>query len=701
MILFIRRSLFLTVMLIWTCETQTWAGEVSRDLAFKLKDLTSNQHHSCLVALKDRIDAGDLSSGLSPEKASRITRYQIILNSLQGKAQQSQGRLIDYLEGRRKEGSVTKLKSLWITNIIQVTGTKEEIEKVAQMPEVERIYDDPKIELVEPVSCEKRFSSDASNRDNLDAIGIRRVWRMGFTGEGRLVCNFDTGVEGEHPALNSKWRGNNGGSVSSSWFDPYGSPFPVDSRGHGTHTMGIMVGSTPEETLGIAFNSEWISAAVIDRGVGVSQTLGDILSAFQWAVNPDGDIQTTNDLPDVISNSWGVPLGALPDSLDGIFWEAIDNVEQAGVVAIFSAGNEGPNPFTIRNPGDRASSPYNSFAVGAVNAHASDFPVAPFSSRGPSRYDNVSIKPELCAPGVEIKSCYKGGEYKILSGTSMAAPFVSATVAILREYNPEATVQQLKVALLACSIDLGTQGEDNDYGYGLINIQKALEFMPAPTKPCVYLDTVIIQDRPADSIVCGDTVKIIANLRNAGAGLGALQIRLRNCDSGTILLQDEAYFDSLGQGEAASNMDTPFVVYLVPSQEQRIVNLAIDIHAQDGNYSRQIKFNLLAKAGMGLGFTESVVSPTQFCLGQNYPNPFNPSTTIPFELEIKTPVSLRIYNMRGQLVKTLLDEKLSRGRYSITWKGEDQNGMKVSSGVYFYRLRTENRNAIGRMILVK
>jgi hypothetical protein len=119
--------------------------------------------------------------------------------------------------------------------------------------------------------------------------------------------------------------------------------------------------------------------------------------------------------------------------------------------------------------------------------------------------------------------------------------------------------------------------------------------------------------------------------------------------------------------------------------------------------------------------------PSRFILSQNYPNPFNPSTTICFELNPENnvtvtslspekrsvsleqqtgqlssiPVSLRVYNIRGELVKTLLEENLPPGRYQLTWDGTDQNGEKVASGVYLYNLRTPQSQTSRKMILLK
>ncbi len=93
--------------------------------------------------------------------------------------------------------------------------------------------------------------------------------------------------------------------------------------------------------------------------------------------------------------------------------------------------------------------------------------------------------------------------------------------------------------------------------------------------------------------------------------------------------------------------------------------------------------------------------PVEYRLAQNYPNPFNPSTEIEFALPSKADVSLEIYNILGQKVVTLLDEKLPAGTHRVTWDGNDSRGRQVSSGIYFYRLKTPDFDASKKMILMK
>ncbi len=93
--------------------------------------------------------------------------------------------------------------------------------------------------------------------------------------------------------------------------------------------------------------------------------------------------------------------------------------------------------------------------------------------------------------------------------------------------------------------------------------------------------------------------------------------------------------------------------------------------------------------------------PVEFALYQNYPNPFNPTTTIGYSIKDQGPVHLSIYNIRGQLVRRLVDEIQFAGHYNILWNGRDDHGVRVPSGTYVYVLETESFKDVKKMVLMK
>ena len=185
------------------------------------------------------------------------------------------------------------------------------------------------------------------------------------------------------------------------------------------------------------------------------------------------------DVPDVCSNSWGVTDVHGVPACDDQLWSFIDAMETAGVVVVFAAGNEGPSSSTIRRPADRNTSAFTTLAVGAVDGNSgTDFPVASFSSRGPvycNPFGGGGAKPDISAPGVNVRSASAGGGYTSLSGTSMACPHVAGVVALMRGANPELPVQELKQIMYDTASDRGAPGKDNDYGWGVVNALSSVE----------------------------------------------------------------------------------------------------------------------------------------------------------------------------------------------------------------------------------
>ena len=434
-------------------------------------EYVSNGSVSVLVFLDNETISNEIRAAASPVM-TRGSRLKAVSARLKSYRSIGDGPVESFLRNHA-QGTVERF---WIVPAFRATLNVADIETLVAMPGVSGVVPNISIDAIEPVDTKTAAAVATSSTGQVQLMNIQSLWARGITGAGRLVCSFDTGVQEGHPALSGNWRGNHS-SLSSAWFST-SSPtsLPTDKSGHGSHTMGTMVGIEGTDTIGVAPGAEWITAGVVDQGKSLSATFADILAAFQWALNPDGDPATTNDVPDVILNSWGVPA-SLFTPCDQTFFTAIDNLEAAGIVCIFSAGNEGPSPSTLRNPASRATSPLNAFSVGAVD---NSKVIASFSSRGPGGCGFTEIKPEVVAPGVNIRSVNKDGGYKTMSGTSMAAPFIAGLVALCRQYNPDATVDEIKWAIIHSCQDLGPLGEDNAYGYGLPDASVILDYLSVP-----------------------------------------------------------------------------------------------------------------------------------------------------------------------------------------------------------------------------
>jgi len=512
-----------------------------------------------LLSFDGDLDAAFFKADPRHAALGRTDRYRRVMNQLTANRSEMEATLTPSLETMRAAGQIEAYSFFTVAKIVMVRTRANNLENLLQLTGVRLVNLNSAVSLVNPVAERDATVAQSSGTLNagLETINVRPLWARHLNGTGRLICSFDTGVDGDHPALAAKWRGNNGAAASASWFAPHGGLTPDDLVGHGSHVMGIMGGSTAADTLGVAPGAQWISAAVIDQGATFSTTIADILSAFDWALDPDGNPATTDDVPDVICNSWGVPK-AIYSTCNTTFWTAIDNVEAAGIVTIFAAGNEGPGEATLRNPADRGSSPINSLSVGAVDP--ATLVVAEFSSRGPSICDASIIKPEVVAPGVGIYSSYKDGGYKLMTGTSMAAPFVAGLVALMRQYNPEATVEQIKYALLAATTDLGPAGEDNAYGMGLIDAARVLDYLPAPPAPAqVTVEMVQISAGGDSSADPGETAGITLTLHDASYTLDSIGAWLSSSSSLVTPHPDTLQF-LFGQGTGYAVGTTAFLI---------------------------------------------------------------------------------------------------------------------------------------------
>ncbi|MHC5007244.1 MAG: S8 family serine peptidase [Planctomycetota bacterium] len=457
------------------------AGDVDPDLGRILANTPPNEVVSALVYLEDRVDLVAMSAQLDGQHAKLKTRHETVVRSLQEKAAATQGALLEHLDNLQAAGRIVQAEAFWIANVIRVDAPPAEIALIAQRDDVAKVYFNYEIEPIEPVTTGPAAPGGVALvvEPGIQAIRAPEAWALGIDGTGTLVSTLDTGVDGDHPALASRWQGldpNYIGHPEWAWFDPVtNTTFPQGFGNHGSHTMGTVCGGAPGDQVGVAPGARWIHAAVIDR-VSIAQTIADALLSFQWVIDPDGDPATDFDVPDVCSNSWGLADWHGQPDCDELFWVSLDACEAAGIVIVFAAGNEGSGG--LRRPADRATDDYRTLAVAAVNGNIAGWPIAGFSSRGPTFCTpdgTAAIKPEISAPGEDVRSCNQTGGYYTSGGTSMAAPHICGVVALMRQANPELPVNELKQIMYDTGFDLGSPGNDNDYGWGMVDAYEAVQ----------------------------------------------------------------------------------------------------------------------------------------------------------------------------------------------------------------------------------
>ncbi|MCP4634346.1 MAG: S8 family serine peptidase [candidate division Zixibacteria bacterium] len=505
----------LAFFVVFSVFTVNANAEIGSALSEKLETVSDSDFVKIIISFENPNTVLNASPLAKDRSLTPLKRYSRMNNLLHEQADVNHNALDSVVQDLVDNGLIRDYETFWIAGMAHAEAMKDGVIVLNTHPAVRIINLDFEIASMEPVLVQDAPPSFTGAQLGIELIGARQAWEMGYDGTGSIVCNIDTGVDGMHPALMMKFRGNYAHPMDECWFDPYTNmPYPTDGRGHGTHTMGTILGSDGDDTIGVAPGAEWIAAAPVDRGGNLSRTLSDIILSFQWAADPDGNPETIDDRPDVINNSWGVPRGIRPEC-DNTFWDVIDNCEAMGVVVIFAAGNEGPNPQTLRTPADRATTPTNSFCVGAIDAADDNHLVATFSSRGPSGCDGFIIKPQVVGPGVGIRSSIPGGDYATWNGTSMATPHIAGAIAILRQVNQFASVDDIKYALMNTATDIGIEGPDFDYGYGLINIPAAIEYL---------INATDISDD--DIVSIPDDIELVGNYPNPFNSSTSIKFRL-------------------------------------------------------------------------------------------------------------------------------------------------------------------------------
>ncbi|MFI7519691.1 S8 family serine peptidase [Micromonospora globbae] len=430
------------------------------------KQLEGKSESDFWIRFKDRADLS---------QASKIKdwneRGAAVVAALKKTAANSQAKVAAELNS-----SGTKYQTFWATNAIRVSGGSLSMaQNIAAHSEVEALY--------APVAYEVPKTSKGDTEKVVNALewGIANinaddVWsQYGVNGQGVTIANIDTGVQFDHPALVNSYRGNNGDGTfdhNYNWFNAAGTcATPCDGDGHGTHTMGTMAGSDGgANQIGVAPGVKWIAAN------GCCPSDAALVTSGQWMLEPtdlNGQNPDVSKRPNIINNSWGTRVPSNDPFMEDVTlaWKA------SGIFGVFSNGNNGPGCATSGSPGSLASN----YSAGAYDVNNN---IASFSSRGPGQ--NGEIKPNISAPGVNVRSSIPGNAYASISGTSMAAPHLAGAIALLWSAAPALVgdVDATRALLDNTATDSpdsqcgGTDDDNNVFGEGRLDALALLNAAP-------------------------------------------------------------------------------------------------------------------------------------------------------------------------------------------------------------------------------
>ncbi len=445
---------------------------------------------------------------LAAAEPNRAARGRIVYDALRRAVQATQPALRAQLDALG-----ARYRAFTVVNAFVVEGDRAVVDALAARADVLAIEADRAFRVNLP-RAENAPTAPNGIEWNISKINAPAVWALGYTGQGIVYANADTGVQWTHPALQARYRGWNGAANHNfNWWDAihfdlngngtnpcgYSVAAPCDDHGHGTHTTGTGIGDDGAgNQIGVAPGARWIACRNMEEGWGSPSTYLECFDFFlaPWDLNRQN--ADPDKRPDVVGNSYAcTPAeGCTANTL----LAAMDNLRAAGVFMAVAAGNSGPSCATINEP----PAIYDSaITVGATDSSDA---IASFSSRGPVTVDGSNRrKPDVVAPGVGVRSSRPTNSYAYSSGTSMATPHVAGAVALLWSAFPglrrnvdlsesvlAVTATRLPITQL-CGDDGAGQYPNNVQGYGRIDVRAAYDYYARIALPYVYYFPLIVR----------------------------------------------------------------------------------------------------------------------------------------------------------------------------------------------------------------
>jgi len=621
-----------------------------------------------------------------------------------------------YVEGVASTGAAIRNVSRWF-NAVSVDADEASARRIASLPFVHSIEPARKSKGIKPIETGPirtyappanraprdpgtETQSEGSSRGmsfpvpvsygsalgQLTQINVPAVHDSGFTGAGVIVAMLDTGYDETHTSLAplkkiAEWdfvqhdaeTANQGGDVSNQW-------------SHGTGTWSVAGGYWPGVLVGPAFNAGWLIAKTEYVPSETHVEEDNWVAAAEWADSIGADVISSSlayDDFDPAGNSPGDYKLQDKDGRTAIVTLGAVVAHRRGIVVCNSMANSGPAASTLACPADADSI----LSVGAVDPTNL---IAGFSSRGPT-WDN-RIKPEVVAQGVGVYWAIAGfpNSTGTANGTSLSCPLVGGSAALVREAHPEWSAYQVRQAFMETADRAGTP--DNNYGWGLIDVQAAIysSSLGGPVYPYPF-DLL----EPANEAVISSVPVTLRWRHTRDPQLEPITYEV----SVWSVAPAQCVFTTT---TADSQLVLPFSLLSNTEYEWYVTAMDTAAHGRESRDRRRLTTGTIT----GVGVAVAPPSPPRVLLAQSRPNPTRGSTQLDFSLSGPAgvvPVTLRIFDARGRLVRTLLDhaEMAVPHSCSVSWDGVDENGRSVPSGIYHYQMEASGRRASKRLVLVR
>ena len=540
---------------------------IDPELEAEMQRIGNEEKTKVVILLSEQSDATALLRE-AELFGSKQEKRQFVIETLKRQAEATQYELIGLLNVMESNGMVDEIQQFWLVNCISCKANKLAINDLAQHHDIMTIYHCQETQWIfENEATPAPKGNGREITENLLQVNAPQAWEQGYMGAGVLIAVIDTGIRLDHADLAGRlWDG--GAEYPHHGYDfYYHDNDPSDDWGHGTHVAGTICGTgasgsqtgiAPEATIMAlkTFNSD---------GVGEETHW---VAAMQFALEHGAD---------VMNMSLGRPQPNAAQKL--MTRQACDNTLAAGVVVSACAGNIRqmqfmvPVPNNIYTPGDcppphlhedqlvNAGGTSCVICVGAVNY---DNTIASFSSEGPSQWTDVTayndypytagstteiglIRPDICAPGVQIKSLdfNTTDGYTLMDGTSMATPLVAGTIALMLSKNHELTPAQIDEILERTAVKL-TEHKSNDFGSGLLDALATVNAVDYDAVNEQSIETTIFQNPSNESFtIVGEGLKQVSVYSVDGRLAKAFEVNgmecsLDNLERGVYLVRMES-----------------------------------------------------------------------------------------------------------------------------------------------------------------
>ncbi len=601
---------------------------------------------------------------------------------------------VEYLAALRAQGIAPGTESRWL-NAVSARLTADQRSSLQDLPFVARIervrvyHTDSLTAGVQQSQALQKILAPYASRldygasyDQVQQINVPRLHDLNITGRGVIVGMLDAGYRWRtHEALRNtnvlaEYDFIQNDSVTS---NQTGDGSTQDQ--HGTMTLSTLAGYMPGQLIGPAFGAAFLLGKTEYVPAELNIEEDHWVAGIEWLERSGADVVSTSLGYSEFDPGQHSYTYQDMNGHTAVTTKAAVIAARKGVLLCVAMGNEGALPWHF------LTSPADADSIIAVGAVSGTGVVTSFSSVGPT--SDGRTKPDVCARGLNdvVATPVTNGAstYVSVNGTSVSTPLVAGAAALLLSARPELTPMQVRDALRNTASN--TALPDNSIGWGIIDAYKALLYNG------LLISASLVVSTGADSArTIGATI-----IASAPLVTGSLQYHYSVDGAASFVsgvLQLSAQIDTATHsGTYSFVLPKKATQFYITAQDEHGVVRSLPYNAPAMVYDSFVKAVASPKLKDSV---PSAAIPLNFALDQNFPNPFNGRTTIRFALAHAGRVSLTVYDILGRVAAVLANEEKDPGSYTVSW-----NASAVSSGIYFYALRTAEFSMIKKMVLLK